>query len=130
LFSELTREQMVLLAMLVGSDYTTGLTGVGPVTALEILAAFPPKSELLISGLAEFKSWFAKGKAPGPGRTSLRGKLKNLAFGENFPNPQITQAYLEPRVETSKEKFGWAKPDVVGLVDFARERIRLDKNQD
>lgn len=39
---KLTREQMVLLALLVGSDYTVGLQGVGPVTAMEILAAFPP----------------------------------------------------------------------------------------
>lgn len=39
---KLTREQMILLALLVGSDYTVGLQGVGPVTAMEILAAFPP----------------------------------------------------------------------------------------
>lgn len=108
--------------MLVGSDYTIGLTGVGPVTALEILAAFPPKNQL-VSGLADFKSWVNKGKLPGPGRTSLRGKLKNLKFSENFPNPQIIQAYLEPQVETSKEKFTWGKLDVVGLVDFARQKF-------
>ncbi|KAJ8964829.1 hypothetical protein NQ314_004637 [Rhamnusium bicolor] len=39
---KLTREQMILFALLVGSDYTTGIQGVGPVTALEILACFPP----------------------------------------------------------------------------------------
>jgi len=37
----LSREKMVLLAMLTGSDYTDGVEGVGPVTALEILAEFP-----------------------------------------------------------------------------------------
>ena len=33
----LTREKMILIAMLTGSDYTEGVEGVGPVTALEIL---------------------------------------------------------------------------------------------
>ncbi|EFA03362.2 hypothetical protein TcasGA2_TC013347 [Tribolium castaneum] len=125
---KLTREQMILLAMLVGSDYTTGLTGVGPVTALEILAAFPPKNQL-ISGLAEFKNWVIKGKMPAPGRTSLRSKLKNVSFTENFPNPQIVQAYLEPQVETSKESFTWGKLDVFGLVEFARQKFGWTKTK-
>ena len=34
----LTREKMILLAMLTGSDYTEGIDNVGPVTAMEILA--------------------------------------------------------------------------------------------
>ncbi|XP_044266103.1 DNA excision repair protein ERCC-5 homolog [Tribolium madens] len=125
---KLTREQMILLAMLVGSDYTTGLTGVGPVTALEILAAFPPKNHI-VSGLSEFKNWVKRGKLPGPGRTSLRGKLKNLSFTENFPNPQIVQAYLEPKVETSKERFTWGKLDVFGLVEFTRQKFGWTKNK-
>lgn len=41
LISELGREQLIQFALLVGSDYTTGIPNVGPVTALEILAAFP-----------------------------------------------------------------------------------------
>lgn len=113
---------MILLAMLVGSDYTVGLTGVGAVTALEILAAFPPKTQL-ISGLFEFKRWFAKGKGPESGRNSLRSKLKNVTFSENFPNKQIAQAYLDPQVDESNEKFTWAKPDVVGLIDFAKRKF-------
>lgn len=129
---------MILLALLVGSDYTTGLQGIGPVTALEILAAFPPSSVIntaellnsltqtqLISGLAEFKSWFNQGKLPGlGGRTSLRGKLKNVIVSEHFPSTKVVNAYLEPKVDTNtKDKFTWAKPDVVGLIEFAQQKF-------
>lgn len=116
---------MVLMALLVGSDYTTGVQGIGPVTALEILAAFPMNtpSELL-SGLAEFRRWYqGKTQKGHPARNSLRRKLKNLVLGENFPSLQVVQAYLDPQVEGSKEAFSWAKPDVVGLIDFAREKF-------
>ena len=37
----LTREKLICLALLTGSDYTEGVETVGPVSALEILAEFP-----------------------------------------------------------------------------------------
>ena len=37
----LTREKLINLALLCGSDYTDGIQGVGPVTAMEILLEFP-----------------------------------------------------------------------------------------
>ncbi|KAJ8960720.1 hypothetical protein NQ318_020012 [Aromia moschata] len=128
---KLAREQMVLLALLVGSDYTAGVQGVGPVTALEILAAFPPSKPQeftlshaeLLSGLREFHGWLTKGKTAGPGRLALRNKLKNVVITENFPSAQVVQAYLEPTVDTSREKFTWGKPDFASLTDFAREKF-------
>ncbi|KAK0531511.1 DNA repair protein rad2 [Tilletia horrida] len=36
----ISRQKLVSLAYLLGSDYTEGLTGVGPVTAMEVLATF------------------------------------------------------------------------------------------
>uniref|UniRef100_A0A1B6EGL3 XPG N-terminal domain-containing protein n=1 Tax=Clastoptera arizonana TaxID=38151 RepID=A0A1B6EGL3_9HEMI len=79
-FFKLARAQLVLVALLVGSDYTVGLQGIGPVTALEILASFPPPSnfdgsntaELLVS-LEKFKEWM---KSPPP--TTLGKKLKDV----------------------------------------------------
>lgn len=127
---------MILLALLVGSDYTTGVQGIGPVTALEILAAFPSATKptefqlshsQLLSGLAEFRKWYLGKETKGPSRTTLRKKLRNIVLSENFPSLNVLQAYLDPQVETSKEAFSWAKPDVVGLMDFARKKFGWTK---
>lgn len=135
--TDLTREQMILLALLVGSDYTTGIQGIGPVTALEVLAAFPysKTTEIqlshhqLLSGLAEFRKWLTGEKVPGRGRTSLKNKLKNVVLSDSFPSLQVVQAYLEPTIESSREAFSWAKPDLVGLIDFAREKFGWSKTK-
>lgn len=69
---------MIRLALLVGSDYTTGVTGIGPVTALEILAAFPSEGDDLLQGLTKFCSWINSGRSAGPGKAGLRTKLQNI----------------------------------------------------
>jgi 5'-3' exonuclease len=48
----LNREHLTLMALLLGSDYTPGVTGVGIVHAAEILSAFPG-----MDGLRRFKAW-------------------------------------------------------------------------
>lgn len=121
-----------MLALLVGSDYTMGLPGIGPVTALEILATFPNKSKVatdsirnedLISGLKDFKSWFLKEKANVKPRIGLRNRLKNLAFSQTFPSLTVVEAYLTPTVDSSDEKFTWAKPDINSLKIFAKQKF-------
>jgi len=83
--SELSREDMVRLALLVGSDYTSGLPGVGPVTAMEVLASFPsPKNptsaEQLLIGLRRFQEWVRSGFLVGPTKATLKNKLKNVTI--------------------------------------------------
>ena len=51
----LSRERLISLAYLLGSDYTIGLPGVGPVVALELLANFPGPT-----GIEDFKAWWTK----------------------------------------------------------------------
>ena len=51
----LSREKLILLAMLTGSDYTDGIESVGPVTGLEVLAEFPGQG---LESLRSFKSWW------------------------------------------------------------------------
>lgn len=49
----LDREKLIDLAILLGSDYTEGLSGVGVVNAMEILNEFPGEK-----GLEHFRDWW------------------------------------------------------------------------
>ncbi|XP_030749487.1 DNA repair protein complementing XP-G cells homolog [Sitophilus oryzae] len=129
---KLSRDQMILFALLVGSDYTDGLQGVGPVTAMEILANFPPARGIfgnfrlshaeLLSGLREFRAWYTERKSPSMGRT-LKNKIKNVTFPENFPSVHVVRAYLEPNIDNSREPFSWGKPNTIELIDYAAEKF-------
>ncbi|XP_012280818.1 DNA repair protein complementing XP-G cells homolog [Orussus abietinus] len=119
----LTRRQMIQLALLVGSDYTMGLSGIGPVTALEVLAAFPSDGENVLRGLFNFCSWIKTGKTVGPGKTGLRNKLRNVKIDKGFPSEAVVQAYLNPTVDESKEGFSWSKPSLVLLADYTRQKF-------
>ena len=50
--SVLDRLSMLKLALLCGSDYTPGIAGVGPVTAMEIISEFPAAG---LDGLRDFR---------------------------------------------------------------------------
>jgi len=51
----LDRDALIRLAYLLGSDYTEGLNGAGPVVAMELLKEFPGKG-----GLHEFADWWRR----------------------------------------------------------------------
>ncbi|XP_018400352.1 PREDICTED: DNA repair protein complementing XP-G cells [Cyphomyrmex costatus] len=125
----LNRNQLIQLALLVGSDYTTGIVGIGPVTALEILAAFPADGDNVLHGLHNFCSWIKKGMFVAPGKTSLRNKLRSLKLNKDFPNQAVVQAYLFPTVDESKEIFTWDKPNVVLLCDYTRQKFGWTKGK-
>ncbi|XP_015113783.1 DNA repair protein complementing XP-G cells homolog [Diachasma alloeum] len=120
---KLTREQMIQLALLVGSDYTVGIPGIGPVTAMEILASFPAEGDDLLRGLTTFSYWMRGGRIVGPGRGVLRNKLKNINVDRGFPSQAVVQAYLFPTVDESKENFSWGKPNLVLLADYTRAKF-------
>ncbi|CAG9566583.1 unnamed protein product [Danaus chrysippus] len=130
----LSREKLVLLALLVGSDYTVGVTGVGPVTALEILASFPFNKKKtiaenakftdyqeIVAGLQEFKKWVKAGRRTD--NVSLKKKLKNVSLSDDFPSVRVVQAYFEPNVEKSSEKFSWGDPDITELREYAKAKF-------
>lgn len=129
----LDRKKLIQLAMLVGSDYTVGLSGVGAVTALEILAAFPttPEEEgstdefqSMLSSLRKFREWFQNGKQDGSnGRSVLKSKLKNVELFEGFPSMNVLRAYLDPKIDNSAEPFTWGQIDVESLMELTRTKL-------
>jgi DNA excision repair protein ERCC-5 len=128
----LDRNKLVQMAMLVGSDYTLGLTGVGAVTALEILAAFPDTPEVegetdqyqsMLSSLRKFRDWLKNGRDAAAGKTALKSKLKNVEIIEGFPSREVAAAYLEPNIDTSMDPFSWGMPDQESIVEYARTKL-------
>ncbi|KXH52568.1 DNA excision repair protein [Colletotrichum simmondsii] len=130
----LSRDQLIAIAQLLGSDYTEGLPGVGPVTAVEILSEFPGKD-----GLAQFKEWWAdvqlnnrpkEADAGSPFRRKFRkSQGTKLFLPAGFPNPAVTDAYIRPEVDDSPEHFQWGVPDLEGLRQFLMATIGWSKER-
>ncbi|KAL1879323.1 hypothetical protein VTK73DRAFT_7160 [Phialemonium thermophilum] len=124
----LSREQLISLAQLLGSDYTEGLPGIGPVTALEILSEFSGAD-----GLEDFKAWWEdvqmhnrpkSADADSPFRRKFRKThALKLFLPVGFPNPAVRDAYLHPEVDSSPEPFQWGVPNLDGLRQFLMDTI-------
>ncbi|KAB5578543.1 hypothetical protein GE09DRAFT_1090153 [Coniochaeta sp. 2T2.1] len=124
----LSRHELISLALLLGSDYTEGLPGVGPVTAVEILSEFPGPD-----GLKEFRDWWQDvqlnnrpkaADADSPFRRKFRkSQGTKLFLPPGFPNPAVAEAYLKPEVDRSAEPFQWGVPNLEGLRQFLMATI-------
>ncbi|KAA1081166.1 DNA repair protein rad2 [Puccinia graminis f. sp. tritici] len=136
----LDQQKLIQLAFLLGSDYTVGLNGVGPVTAMEILSEFDPAFSAGVatahhnpnlSGLLNFKNWWEKvqvGKDTElESRTSFRKKFRKkkdkIWIDDHWPNPAVAEAYLHPTVDHSTEKFVWGLPDLDGIREFLYDHL-------
>lgn len=98
--NEISREQLVDIALLVGTDYNEGIKGIGPKKALKLMK----KHGNIEKVLAE-----------------LGVEIKELA--------EIKALFLHPEV-TSDYEIKWKKPDVGAITeflceehDFSRERV-------
>ncbi|KAH6600718.1 hypothetical protein BASA50_002101 [Batrachochytrium salamandrivorans] len=137
----LTQQRLIFLAYLLGSDYTPGLTGVGPVTSVEILkewcsgsnAASDSESSLRavesLSGLTEFRKWVnaVSSGIVDPNDSQVRKKLRNLAkkldIPESFPDPRVLDAYIHPEVDGDPTDFTWAEPDLDGIRRLLEHKL-------
>ncbi|KAM0842168.1 hypothetical protein ACQ4PT_058559 [Festuca glaucescens] len=68
----LTREQLIRMALLLGSDPTEGISGIGIVNAIEVVNAFPEED-----GLQKFREWI---ESPDP---AILGKLDMETSGSS-----------------------------------------------
>ena len=48
---------------------------------------------------------------------------KKLVLEDNFPSREVVNAYLDPRVDHSKESFTWSRPDLYGLRQFVQKKF-------
>lgn len=123
----LSRDQLIAIAHMLGSDYTEGLPGIGPITAVEILSEFPSAS-----GLEDFKEWWTRVQlSPAPLNTEIstfrkkfrRSQATKLFLPPTFPSQAVTQAYLKPDVDSTPEPFQWGVPDLDQLREFLMATI-------
>ncbi|KAL8381376.1 hypothetical protein RB595_005576 [Gaeumannomyces hyphopodioides] len=127
----LGRPQLIALAQLLGSDYTEGLPGIGPVTAVEILSEFPGED-----GLKQFAEWWHDAQSvtqlnprdAEPERSTFRRKFrksqgKRLFLPPGFPSPAVPEAYMRPEVDSDPQPFQWGAPDLRGLRTFLMSTV-------
>ncbi|PVH18370.1 uncharacterized protein CXQ87_001295 [Candidozyma duobushaemuli] len=116
----LDRIKLIELALLLGSDYTEGIKGIGPVLAMEILAEF--------EDLKSFKRWFdehARGlsQPKDPDSKLKKNLLKRIKSGklflpDNFPDQVVFQAYTHPEVDRDTSEFKWGVPNLDQIRSF------------
>lgn len=114
----LHRRKLISFAHLLGSDYTEGIPGIGPVTALELLTEF--------SSLEEFRDWWTRVQTgqsiPDDRHAALHKKFKKtiskIFLPPSFPDTRIDDAYLQPEVDSDPSAFQWGVPDLHGLRQF------------
>ncbi|KAI7880598.1 PIN domain-like protein, partial [Lichtheimia hyalospora FSU 10163] len=115
----LDRGKLVQIAFLLGSDYTDGIPGIGPVAAIEILAEFSRDEDKdIIDPLRRFREWYESGHDNNDFQKKLRKKHKVIDFPHDFPNPLVVNAYYHPMVDDSKQAFEWGTPQLDTLRDY------------
>ncbi|KAI8356648.1 hypothetical protein BD560DRAFT_426449 [Blakeslea trispora] len=121
----LSRKNLIQLAFLLGSDYTDGIPGVGPVAAMEILAEFSgldeKDQEPLEKPLEQFRDWYLSNKDTTPFQKKFRKRHPALAIPDDFPNPIVKNAYYHPTVDDSSQQFEWGQPQLELLRTFLME---------
>lgn len=118
----LDRRKLIRFAHLLGSDYTEGIPGIGPVTALEILTDFDT--------LEEFRDWSAKiqmgqleGNTTTPFRKKFRKQAQKTFLPPAFPDTRVDHAYLHPEVDSDPSGFEWGVPDLDALRAYLMATI-------
>jgi DNA excision repair protein ERCC-5 len=141
-----SQDEMIALAMLLGSDYTDGVRGIGIVNASEVVAAYPG-----VDGLKEFKQWVQTFDVAEEARRRVEKKKtqaeidamspqerfeythasvrRKWELGDEFPNPRVVQAYKAPEVDRTDSRFSWELPNLAGLRDYCTQTFGWDQSK-
>lgn len=118
---DLDREKLIRLAHLLGSDYTEGIKKIGPVLALELISEFTGDMALV-----DFKQYVDRVQSDreteedknSPFRKRFKKTAEKLVLPDNFPNPLVREAYVNPEVDADTSTFEWGQPDVDALRSY------------
>lgn len=94
----LERGTLIRLAYLLGSDYTDGLPGVGPVVAMELLKEFPGED-----GLHRFKDWWVKVQMGRDRPEDMQSKFRKRFVGPHCH--RLTPSFPDRRPRRAEEAF-------------------------
>ncbi|KAI8998040.1 hypothetical protein BC832DRAFT_250499 [Gaertneriomyces semiglobifer] len=128
----LDRDKLIQLAYLLGSDYTEGIQGIGPTSAMEILDEWHGTG---IEPLQKFGKWCHEMQSevvdtPLPPRLrKIRNAIRKVSLPTSFPDERVQQAYLCPNVDTDPRPFTWGKVDLNALRDFMESRVGWRQGQ-
>lgn len=139
----LVRDDLIDMALLLGSDYTEGVRGVGIVNASEVVSAF--RTTTAADGgrgvdLKAFHAWATSladddevTAADNPRRRAFRTKhrqvRRNWVFPDGFPSARVRDAYCRPAVDLPPARddgeppLRWGLPDVAGLRAFCASKF-------
>ncbi|XP_032243237.2 DNA excision repair protein ERCC-5 homolog isoform X2 [Nematostella vectensis] len=118
----LSRSKMIKLAFVTGSDYTEGIQGLGAVSAMEVLHEF---SQDGFAALKELRKWYDEALDNGVTKheTKIKTKLRTVALPTGFPSREVYDAYTDPVVDESRDRFEWARPDLHEIRMFASDKL-------
>jgi DNA excision repair protein ERCC-5 len=126
-----TREKMIVLAMLLGCDYTVGIKGIGLVNGVELLGQFGQDFE----GLLKFREYWLEIQADPEARVEKGMKkfqkmARRIVLPESFPDRAVYDAYMRPSVkQVAVGDFEWLSPDFESMRDFCEDKLNWGKQK-
>lgn len=132
----LTRGALIVMALLLGSDYCVGVRGMGPVKSMQLVQILRSLPELEASSCDAWISTISRGlvehKWP-PSATASSAEaaqfLDKLSIQCALPDThsldeRVPAAYLHPVVDDTSPEFRWQLlPDLTSLNQFLQTRL-------
>ncbi|XP_072985440.1 DNA repair protein UVH3 isoform X2 [Typha latifolia] len=113
----LTREKLIRMALLLGSDYTEGISGIGIVNAIEVVHAFPEED-----GLQKFREWV---ESPDP---TILGKLDHHSGSNSKKRLLRSSNEMRSNMEGASEVSHDDEPSVSDIQDIKESFMSKHRN--